>query len=192
MTDQTAFTFSGDVYDGETCTIERDGFTLTATIHADHDSGAPWDEEDGHGEVSGWRPYGDNQHPTKAPGERVIARDGRSARFYDFAGAVAKAKAEGWDVEPYGTGTPGERAVRAAEADFAHLKAWCDDQWFYVGVAVTVAKAGVDLTGPYDHAIWGTESTAGEHMADLANDRIGDALDAARAKASAIAQALEA
>jgi len=176
------FGFRAPLYDGETCTIERDGFTVTATIHHDPDHGAPWDEEDGHGPVTDWRPYGDNQYPTKAPGERVLVRDRRSARFYDFAAAVRTAKAEGWDAPPFGEGTPGQRAARAAEADFKHLRAWCNDEWYYIGVAVTVSRDGVDLTGKYDHAIWGTESTAADHVNELAADLVEDALDAARAQ----------
>jgi hypothetical protein len=178
------FTFTGQLYDGETCSIKRDGFTVTATIHHDSDHGAPWDEEDGHGDVTGWRGYGYNQFPTKAPGERVLVRDRRSARFYDFAGAVRKAKAEGWDAPPFGEGTPGQRAVRAAEADFQHLRAWANDEWYYVGVAVTVSRDDVELVGRYDHAVWGFESTFPDSINETAAELAEDALDAAREQIS--------
>jgi len=184
-----AFDFTSPTYPGETSTIERDGFTITATIYHDADHGAPWEEEDGHGPVTDWRPYGYNQHPTKAPGERVLARSGRSVRLYDWAEAVKIAKRDGWDAPPYGEGTAGQRAVRAAEADFQHLRRWCEDQWHYVGVGVVVSRAGVDLTDEYAHAIWGTENTAADHLNDLAADLVGDALDAARAKLAELAHA---
>ena len=121
---------------GETSTIERDGFTLTATLHADDCADAPWDQADGHGPVSDWRGYGYNQYPTKAPGERVLIRDGRRARFYDFAEAVKLARRDGWGTAGDAGLTPGAKAARAAEADFKFLQSWCnDDQWFYVGVS---------------------------------------------------------
>ena len=177
-----AFNFTSPIYAGETSAIERDGFTITATIYHDPDHGAPWEEEDGHGAVTDWT------NRQKAPGERILAEAGGRGygnthrRFYDWAGAVKTAKADGWDAPPYGEGTAGQRAVRAVEADFQHLRAWCNDDWFYVGVAVTVSRAGVELTGKYDHAIWGTENTAADHINELAADLVGDALDAARAK----------
>lgn len=169
--------FSDWVSEGDMIQAEVDGFTVTATIYRDEHMGAPWKEHDGHGEVSEWTIR------DKAPGERVIAQDGRSRQYYDFAAAVAKAKAEGWDAPPYGEGTKGERAVRAAEADFKWLKAWCEGEWHWVGVAVTVERAGVRLTGKYAHAVWGTENKdAGAHLTELAEEEATDALAAARAK----------
>lgn len=35
--------------------VTRDGFTLRAHIKHDGDTGAPWEEHDGHGPVSDWR-----------------------------------------------------------------------------------------------------------------------------------------
>lgn len=34
------------------------------------------------------------------------------------------------------------------------FSAWANDEWFYVGVGVTVWKAGVKLTDDYEHALW--------------------------------------
>ena len=75
------------------------------------------------------------------------------------------------------------------------LEAWKKDEWWYVGVAVVVSKAGVQLTGEYDHACWGIEanypSTKGQirrygnpnkYLTEVANEELGEALTAAKAK----------
>jgi hypothetical protein len=76
----------------------------------------------------------------------LIERRG-SKRFYDFAEAVKLAKRDGWRAPGDQTGTPREIAARAAEWDFNVLRAWCLDEWWYCGIAVTVAKDDVQLVG---------------------------------------------
>jgi hypothetical protein len=177
--------FGNSAYPGETIECEADGFRLVATIHHDDDADAPWKREDGHGDVSEWT------RRAKAPGELVLAEDRGSRLYYDFAGAVAKAKAEGWDAPPYGEGSAGERAERAARADFERLRKWCAGHWFYVGLTVTAHKADVQLTGDYDNALWGIESDAGGYLREVANDLLHNALEEARAKLNALCSCVE-
>lgn len=119
------------------------GLTVTARIVQDDRCYPPWDNEDGHGPVSV------NRDPTsKRPGERVLYKDERPRErciLYDYQAAIAIAKRDNWDAPPYGEGTKGQRAARAVEADFKYLKAWCNDEWFYVGIVLTVSKAGVTM-----------------------------------------------
>lgn len=174
MFTQSFTTYAGlGAYAGQNISCEVDGFTVTARLERDDDAGAPWEREDGHGAVSEWT------RRAKAPGERVLNEDGRSRRYYDFAGAVETAKRDGWGGDG---ATPGERAADAAEKDFARLRAWCDDEWEYVGVVLTVEREGVRLTDDYGAALWGIESDAGDYLREVANQLLGDALDAARAK----------
>lgn len=72
-----------------------DGFAFTATIQHDSDHGAPWENEDGHGEVTDWTTR------AKLPGELVLCENGRSKRFYDFAGACAIAMRDCWGESAY-------------------------------------------------------------------------------------------
>lgn len=77
-------------------TIARGAFTLTATTEHDSDSGAPWDNSDGHGPVSDWTTR------DKLPGELILSSDRSSKRFYDFAAAVQIARKDGWaSLYPY-------------------------------------------------------------------------------------------
>jgi hypothetical protein len=177
--------FDSYVTAGDSITCDVDGFTLTATVHHDDDSTPPWKREDGHGPVTGWM-----RKDAKRPGYRVLNVDGSSARFYDFAEAVKIARRDGWDAKPYGTGTAGERAARAAERDFEVLKAWCADEWAYCGIVVTVEREDVELGSA---SLWGVEynyptaddddaRTPNAYLLEVANELVDEALTAARAK----------
>ena len=52
-------------------------------------------------------------------------------------------------------------AAAAAMADYRRLKAWCDDEWGYVGVVVTNSETGET------ESLWGIESDAGEYLAEV-------------------------
>lgn len=82
------------VYDGETIDFTHNGKVYTATTERDDHTGAPWEEHDGHGEVSEWTTR------AKLPGELVLSGDGPSKRFYDFAGACRIARRDGWGYLP--------------------------------------------------------------------------------------------
>ena len=74
------------------------------------------------------------------------------------------------------------------------MSSWANDEWFYCGVAVTVHKCGVQLTGDYDHALWGIDCNypLGErsdkitnpnwYLSDVANDLLDPAIAAAKNK----------
>ena len=111
----------------------------------------PWNYCDSHGPVSEWTTR------DKRAGEVILAADGRSKRFYNFQEAIKKAKAEGWDAEPYKTGTKGEQAVRAVMTDFKHLKAWCDDEWHYVVLRVALIDSEGEEITEYDDYLGGVE-----------------------------------
>jgi hypothetical protein len=130
-----------------TITREHRGHTITVNWFGDYDHGTPWGHEDGHGPVTGW------ERRDKRPGERVLCSDRNAKRFYDYAEAILIAKRDGWDAAPYGVGTAGERAVRAVEADFTRLQAWCEDRWHYVGYTCEIE--GFDA---YHDSCWGIES----------------------------------
>lgn len=158
---------------GDDQTIEVDGFDVSARIEYDDSMGRPWEEHDGHGPVSEWT------RRAKRPGERVLHDDRGSYLYYDWQEAIQIAKRDGWDAEPYGTGTPGQRAERAVAADFKRLRDWCRNEWCWVGVVLSVSKNGVTLD---EHAasLWGIESDCGDYLVEVANDMIPEAVEAGR------------
>ncbi|MEO5867231.1 MAG: hypothetical protein ABIS14_12735 [Sphingomonas sp.] len=78
------------------------------------------------------------------------------------------------------TMTPRQYAAAAAMADFKRLRDWCNDEWQYVGVDVTVSRSGVQLVGQYSHALWGIESDSGDYLTETANELLDEALVTAR------------
>lgn len=165
---------------------ERDGFTLRARIEHDSDTGAPWEEHDGHGPVSDWRRRNYAGRYDKRPGELLLFDDGRNALFYDFAEACRIARRDGWNAAPYDVPgeTPRQRAAKAARADFEHLRGWCNDQWNWCGVIVTASRAGVALGTA---SLWGIESDAGAYLVEVANELTAEALAEAADKVREIA-----
>lgn len=171
--------FDSFVCVGDQITCEVDGFHCVATVHHDDNMGEPWKEHDGYGPVSEWT------NRDKAAGERVLNQDRGSYRYYDFAEAVKIAKRDGWGV----TGgrrkgeTAKQYATRAAEQDFAVLKAWCEDEWHWTGIVVTVFRDGVKLAS---EGLWGIErnypSSDNSYLSEVANELLPEALDAAREK----------
>lgn len=166
-------------FDGTRITASVDGFTINARLVRDDDHKAPWEEFDNYGPVSDWT------RRAKLPSERILCQDRESRRYYDVAGAMDRAKRDGWDAPPYGTGTKGEQAARAVEDDFKRLKAWCDNEWCYVGVVLSVSRNGVTLD---DHAasLWGIESDCQDYLLDVANELADEALEAAKATLKAL------
>jgi hypothetical protein len=158
--------------DGDTIHAHIDGFDITATIERDDDSGPPWNECDGHGPVSEWTGRG------KRPGERVLIEDRGSKRFYDYQEAIKIAKRDGWDAAPYG-GTRGEQAARAVEKDFEVLRAWCNDEWNWCGIRLSVSRNGVMLD-ECAASLCGIEmnypGSDNAYLTEVANDLLDEAL----------------
>ena len=162
---------------------EHDGFTLIAMVEYDYHMGEPWKEHDCHGDVSDWTSR------AKAPGEVIIKQDGCNYRYYDMAGAVAKAKQEGWGCRlPDGTyelpgETKGQIAVRAAQHDYVMMKAWCDDMWYWCHVTVKIKRDGVALGCA---ALGGIEcnypGSDNAYLLEVANELVDEAMDEAKAK----------
>jgi hypothetical protein len=61
--------------------------------------------------------------------------------LYDWKAALVKAKAEGWGAMQMPVGlTPAQELEHVVKLDFDYLKAWCDDEWCYSYVTVTLVK----------------------------------------------------
>jgi len=150
--------------------FEHEGIQFSFRTEHDADHEAPWDAEDGHGPVSEWKrhAFGMGSKPPKKPGEMILVCDRGSYRTYDFAEAVKIAKRDGWDAEPYG-GTKGQKAHRAAMADFDRLRRWCNDQWDYVGVIIEMLDDAGDPMGETE-SLWGVESDAGDYFEEVAQE----------------------
>ena len=116
--------------------VMRKGRLFDVEYLPDYDSGYPWENCDGHGPVRRTlKAHG--SRGDKQPGERPLNRPGcREYQFYyDWQEACKKARAEGWNTEPYDAPNKVQRAV---QADFDFLRAYLNNEWSYVTVHVSL------------------------------------------------------
>jgi hypothetical protein len=79
--------------------------------------------------------------------------------------------------------------------DAEDVQRWRDDEWFYVGVVLSVSRNGVKLS---DHAasLWGIDcnfsKTSNAYLSEVAKELEDEALDTAKTEVIRIKQALEA
>lgn len=145
-------------------TITINGLTFSVRVEQEDYSDAPWDCEDGHGLIH--QAY----KAEKKAGWRKMAPTGTRDvwYFYDVQETMKIAKAEGWDAEPYG-GTPGERAARAVAEDFERMRGWCEGDWHYCGVIVTLLDADGEPTDESE-ALWGIGSDCYDYLREVAQE----------------------
>lgn len=156
------------LYSGDRFTMDGREFIVRFEHDADH--GAPWEECDGHGIIR------EGYESEKRAGWRKLAPAGcRDVwKFYDIAESMKIARRDGWDARPYKTGTKGEQAARAVEADFQYLRAWCNDEWKYLFVSVVMLDSDGNETR-YTTSLGGVESFADYHeqcARDLAEELV--------------------
>lgn len=168
------------LYSGDT--FEHAGATYRVTLEHDDSHGAPWEECDGHGVVSGWeRGYCDTPRDCW-----VLVSDRGGKRFYNWRETLAIAKRDGWGLAPDALAKlakqlgrePSARDIRkaAVRADFDYLSGWANDQWSYVGVIVELMDEDNEPTGESE-SLWGVESYCSEYIAEVALELAGQIAD---------------
>lgn len=154
-------------------------FTITAKTEYDDCMSQPWNEECGHGPVRSLSRYSDR----KAPSEMLLGE----GWAYDFAEACKIALRDGWGIA--GGKMEGESAkayaARCAMADFKHLQAWCNDDWHYCVLVVTVHCEGVEMAF---ESLGGMYSGDDDYLTETANELAETALEAAKVEAERLAK----
>lgn len=126
-----------------TDTFTHQGRTFRLRVERDEFMREPWKEHDGHGVVSGW------ETRAKRPHERILISDRRSCRFYDVRASMAIAVRDGWGcADPtHVHATRRSAAACAVDRDFEYLRAWCNDEWFWVSVIVKHGDETASISG---------------------------------------------
>jgi len=215
--------FDAYVCIGDSIECESGPFTIRAEIHHDSHTGAPWDEHDGHGPVSDWttrakRPgelvlHSDGQHKHYydfAEACRIARRDGwgiSDAALHELRGPTRCVVASEYHVEngirqdklTWEDCAPRKVTKRmiaraSAMSDFNAMRAWCNDEWFWCGIVVTVThtESGVELASD---SVWGIDAnypgSDNSYLTDCAIERAESALSEARNRAKELATALQ-
>lgn len=162
-------------------TTPQQGFDLTVTIEPDQHSGAPWDNS----------PYSlTMEHSSRNSGMYQA-----TGHWFDAGNLVAITS--NWTDCPHdardqihamhrATMSPRAYAALAARQDFERLRAWCNDDWNYVGIIVTASKAGINLGTV---SLWGLESDdKSGYLIETAQDLAQEAIESAQAAISALTE----
>lgn len=160
------------------------GVSFSLTTEPDDDADAPWDREDGHGPVR----YARN----KAAGDLFLHHGWRADRFYGYAEACRLALKDGWGyggkgvAEWQATGlTKRQIAANAARADFERMRAWCNDEWYYCGVIVTMLDGNDEPMGTeFSASLWGIESDSDDYIKEVGAELADDFLANLKGRAS--------
>lgn len=115
-----------------------------------------------------------------------------TARIYrdDVSDAPDERQDGFWpSLNPAEAGYIGAKSKRTLAREMAKARAimaaWKNDEWFYCGIAVTVAKEGVRLTDEFASALWGIEcnypQSDNTYLATVANELASEAMREARA-----------
>lgn len=160
-------------------TFEFQNKRFKLELEYDQDAGPPWEECDGHGIVSDWRRCYYGERPAKAPGERILHRDRNSYRTYDVAETMRIARRDGWGLgkeaeaalaQTLGRApTQGEIVAESVRRDFEYLRAWCNDEWHYCGVIVTLLDDDGEET-EYSESLWRVENNDDAYVQEVARE----------------------
>jgi len=184
------------MYSGQTFDFEHEGKQFRAFIESDHDAGTPWDRECGHVDVSEW------EHRNKRPSEVIVNEDRGSRRFVCIREAIAKATREGWGLSDESlqalsdrigrTPTKKEVTTESVRLDVERMRAWCADEWEYIGVCVCLLDSeGSPIGNKYAAALWGIESDCDDYIRDVARELASEAMTEARNTCERINSVLE-
>ncbi len=155
-------------------TIEHDGHKFRVEHFADEDTGAPWKQHEGYGVISEWTTR------DKKPGEVIIATDRSSHRFYDVSATLKIAKRDGWGLsedeiaklaKTLGRApTKGEITRKAVDMDAERMRGWCNDDWCWIGVVVTLLTVDGDALESRQESLWGIESDSSNYLREVAQE----------------------
>lgn len=160
---------SNDIYHQETYT-HKNGKSYHVCWYYDHDYGSPLENGDCYGvtERMDWNPTNEEQleqhlldyepeleEETRLRLMRQLCRPSNrydSGLYYDVLSSLHKAKTE-WGIEDPA------KAMDAVEKDFAYLKGWYDDDWFWLTVGVAPLDADGEPIEDHREYCGGFEST---------------------------------
>lgn len=191
-------------YVDEPVEFEYKGRRFRVTLEFDHDAGPPQAECEGHGVVTHQSETWAHRHSSDPDDmelasdlhalediddetlaaaslvrELTCGRRSHDRLWYDVLRTLQLAEAEGWGMDPawhaeHPDATPAEIRMAAVEKDFAYLSGWYNDDWYYVGVVVTLLDA--DGCEQEDVSCWRFESTDTEGQNEYVRDAVEELL----------------
>lgn len=139
-------------YEGEQVTDLSNGWKIKVEFEYDHDYGKPWEECDGHGVIY-------ETHSREEYMDEWLLNNSRGwYRYYDWKESLKLAIKDKWGCKPYDTST----AMDAIKADYEWLRRWCNDDWWWVGMIVTLLDE--DDNEIDSDSCWGYDSDSIDYL----------------------------
>ena len=186
---------SNDIYHQEKFT-HKNGKTYHVCWYYDHDFGSPLEMSDGHGvtERMDWNPTNTEQleqhiidnedeegagieieEHTRLTMMRVLQRPERwrdSGLYYDVMASLERARTE-WGI------TDPAKAMEVVEKDYAYLKGWYNDDWFWLTLGVAPldeygepVEDDREFCGGYESTILDSDEDNVSYRTEAIDDRI--------------------
>jgi hypothetical protein len=143
--------------------IEVSGQQFRVNFEDEYYPEYPWDNDDGCGIVRrSNKPHRDGQSDKK-PGERPLNQAGSNEYqfYFDWQAAMKKAKADGWNTEPYDAPN---KTLRAVEQNFDYLRGFINGDWCYLSVTVTMVDEFGNDMDEYSDSLGMVESFRDYHI----------------------------
>lgn len=181
---------SNDIYHQETYT-HKNGKKYHVCWYYDHDYGSPLENGDGYGvtERMDWNPTNEEQleqhlldyepeleEETRLRLMRQLCRPSNrydSGLYYDVLSSLHEAKAE-WGIDDP------VKAMEVVEKDYAYLKGWYDDDWFWLTVGVAPLDEDGDpveddreYCGGYESTILDSDEDNAAYKREAIDNQIG-------------------
>ena len=145
-------------YDGEETTTLPNGWQIKVEFQRDDDTGEPWNEHDGHGLVY------ETHKREEYMGDWELNSERGWYRYYDWKESLKIAKRDRWGAKPYDTST----AMDAVKVDYEWLRRWCNDDWWWVGMIVTLLdEADNEIDSD---SCWGYDSDSIDYLCSEARN----------------------
>jgi hypothetical protein len=181
---------SNDLYHQETYE-HKNGKKYHVCWYYDYDYGSPLENGDCYGvtERMDWNPTNEEQleqhiadyepeleEETRLRLMRVLSRESswrENGLYYDVLSSLHVAKTE-WGVAP-------ERCMEVVEKDYAYLKGWYDDDWFWLTIGVAPLDEDGDpmedhreFCGGYESTILNDDEDNNSYRTEAINDKISE------------------
>lgn len=171
-------------------TIQAHGLTFKLSIEQDEASSNPWEDCDDFGVVRKASANRCTGFIDKSPGERILSTGdyGCYSWVYDWNATLVKAKREAWGLSDRPANWDGltkkQRTELAVQRDFDFLRAWCDSEWVWACVCLTLMVEDddgdlVEYDGPlnFNDSLCGLEFWQHESIDHKKNAYITEIID---------------
>jgi hypothetical protein len=153
---------TGCAYDGDKVTELPQGYSVKVEFQRDNEGRAPYEESDGHGVVVRERSRREGEHWEAW----LLYSERHTYIYYDYEQTLPRAIKDGWNTSPFNDGLDERaKAYKAMRADYEFLRRWFNDDWWYVGLIVTLYKDGTEIA---EESVWGIDSDSIGYLADTA------------------------